>query len=162
MDPVRVLFGVLPNIENQIRSLVDPRIHAHYCSTLAEAHAVLAQGVDLVVAGVQFDEFQMLRLLEDLKANPETANLPFIVVCAADCPPIIQNSLSSFLAAVKSLRAYGPIDYRGYRAQFGELLATKKLLDECVEIYQSHFPRQERGIEHMRGSPRVVTGYSGV
>jgi hypothetical protein len=48
--------------------------------TIEEALDVAAQGVDIIVCGINFDDSQMFELLRAVKADPRLSKTPFVCV----------------------------------------------------------------------------------
>lgn len=86
--------------------------------TLDEATAIIADGVDLIVAGTYFDGSRMFDLLRLTKDRPEWRGIPFLCVRGVSAPelecdgatkPLLPN-LDVVDSASKALGAVGFVD----------------------------------------------------
>src|SRR3954471_2074614 len=63
--------------------------------TIEEAFNVAAQGVDIIVCGIHFDDSRMFELLRAIKADPGLSKTPFVCVrlVGSNLAPAIVQSL---------------------------------------------------------------------
>lgn len=93
------------------------------CTKVAEARR-LADKVDLILCGAQFDECRMLDLLRQCKAEGGLRELPFICVRALD--GALDNTLyQSVDIASRALGAVAFVDLSRWRERYGSELPQR-------------------------------------
>ena len=80
-------------------------------STIEEAFYVAAQGVDIIVCGIHFDDSRMFELLRAIKADPGLSKTPFVCVrlVGSNLAPAVIQSLEiscALLGAAKFIDLY--------------------------------------------------------
>jgi CheY-like chemotaxis protein len=106
-------------------------LEEHYAyvvtSSFAEAQALIADGTDLVLCGLNFSDGRMFDLLRTVKANPDTRSIPFLCIKAVEgtlSPDIFQG----IEIASKALGADEFIELSKWKIELGEEAAFTKLL----------------------------------
>lgn len=91
--------------------------------------AAQGAGIDVVVCTIAFDESRMLELLEALKHDPRTKDIPF--VCCRVLPTILSNqALGRMEAACLALGASAYVDIPTLEGQHGASLAAVKFKEK--------------------------------
>ena len=108
---MQILAATPPNGEPILRRALGDAATLLPAHTLEEALDVIAQGVDIIVCGIHFDESRMFELLRAVKADPRVNKTPFVCVrlIGSNLTPTLIQSLDiscALLGAAKFIDLY--------------------------------------------------------
>lgn len=102
------------------------------CHTLEEARqALFGGGIDLIIAGIHFDESRMFNLLRYAQADPVTNGIPFLCLKILD-DQIAPTFMQSVEIASRALGARDFIDFSEWRARLGDGEAFSRLRERIL------------------------------
>lgn len=137
-----ILIAASPAATTVISTALGPSARMMTAHTIPEALSVAATGVDLIIAGIYFDESRVFDLLHMLKSDVRTQNIPVLCVRGVTAPQAFgaetdQPMLTSSRvveSATKALGAAGFIDLCIRQRELGVQQAS----DEFALTVRSH------------------------
>jgi CheY-like chemotaxis protein len=108
---MRILAATPPEAEAILRRGLGHAAILLPALTIEEAFDVAAQGVDIIVCGIHFDDSRMFELLRAVKADPRLSKTPFVCVrlLGSNLAPTLVQSLEiscALLGAAKFIDLY--------------------------------------------------------
>lgn len=126
MERPTILVAVAPEALDPVRELLGEEFELVPVRTLGEAHERLGRGrVDVILAGLHFDDSLMPTLLDTVKSDPATRDIPFI--CCRVLPTMLLQA--SLRAAKQVCDALGAefVDVLEIRNDCGPAAAAERL-----------------------------------
>jgi hypothetical protein len=132
-----ILIAAAPAAAAVISNVMGSLARMMTAHTLDEAVQAAAAGVDLIIAGTYFDNSRMFDLLNQLKSNVLTRDIPVLCVRGVSAPAVLgaqtsQPVLASFDVVASACKALGAVDFVDLCARqrdVGDEHANDELLD---------------------------------
>lgn len=111
-----ILIAAVPAAMAAITNALGSMARMMTAHTLDEAMEAALMGVDLIIAGTYFDDSRMFDLLQRLKSNERTRDIPILCVRGASAPETFgaqtaQPVFSSPYVVASASKALGAVDY---------------------------------------------------
>jgi PleD family two-component response regulator len=116
-NPARVLVADVPEADDKIRECLPDRELVFVRSLGQAIRALRADGFQLVIIGMHFDESRMFELLQYVKALPDYRDVPVICVQCLEVA-LADAVLKNMDDAVKSLGGTAFVDLRDHALHF--------------------------------------------
>ncbi|MEC4722917.1 hypothetical protein RY831_27540 [Noviherbaspirillum sp. CPCC 100848] len=137
--PKTLLIAVREDDISLVQAFVGDAYRIVFCHTIAAAKAALEEGVDIVVAGVHFDDGAVFDLLQHVRSSRVFGKLPFFVMLDTSRRYTYSRAIvHGMRSASKALGATGFTDVGGMIEKFGREEAVKML---------------RRGVDDLLGRP---------
>jgi hypothetical protein len=123
----RILVAVAPAALPAIRGALADEVVVLPAHTLDDACQVLVARVDMIIAGVHFDDSRMFDLLRIAKADPTYRDIPFLCIRGVSGPialpghangPLLSN-FEIIATASTALGAAGAVDFYSLQEKTG-------------------------------------------
>jgi CheY-like chemotaxis protein len=130
---MRILAAVPPEAQAILRLALGKAATLLPAHTTEEALGIVAQGVDIIICGIHFDDSRMFELLRAVKADPGLGKIPFVCVrlVGSNLTPTLVQSLEMSCAL---LGAAVFIDLYTLERTFGPERAAHQLGRMILEL----------------------------
>jgi hypothetical protein len=145
MKQREILVADSPEGQKRVREALQDRYQLDFVSTLAEAKRHLClethKGLDMIIAGVHFDDSRMFDLLEFVRSVDHFDSLPFLAI---QVKPAIGDDMESIKRTTQLLGASGYLELQN--------LPDDKANNTLVETVEVSF---DKAVKYLRLDKRA-------
>lgn len=147
--PIRVLAAVSPGALPLLSRALGKDFNLIFCPSIATARVSLNDAIDVIVAGVNFDEGQMFSLLRQCKSCNNAKRIAFVCIKCSDGEE--GKSHEAFDTDTRSLGGDGFIDLYRWTKQFG----VDQAYEELRNLIDTHVQFRRAQDRHNPGFYRI-------
>jgi hypothetical protein len=126
MNKKNILLAIVPESIPLMERALGNRYNLTVCTTMEKTQEALKEKIDLIIAGLQFNECQMFGFQQSLMLDAKFNSIPFISMKSINCGKVTETQIRSIATASRLLGAVDFIDLYELLDQLDEESAFKE------------------------------------